>query len=584
MVGIPRSKGCRICVQRRVRCDLTRPICNNCKKGNRPCPGFDSDLRIHDEGTKLRKRFAQKDDVHGAKLDFESSPSTSGHSQSTDSSPENSIELATRLNTPDFSRYQQDADPWLVDGGALVGFSPSQLSTDGDIDILLGNYPSPDFPSQLSGGSLNFDRYFHAALNGAVYSPHLAQEQLLSSFTTSLGGSGPLLLPKQMRNHQNWLKQLPEHFGSSLLDTSIRAVTLVHLGRSQQSELFVQESRQYYGNALRLLNKALSTDVHGMSTDTLSATVLLSFYEMFASDSNQAWVRHAGGAGLLMRIRGPTRHLSGLDRDVYLAYRHTIVIEAFMRDEACFLEEPQWLDMARKVHEDLRSTGVPEDRVEIFDLAEEFYLEHVQIPRTLRDARLLDESKRKMPPEQFDVHKESVLTRTRLHRANLKSVNLRFRAALDREGLHTVTMDTGDPIFPKQYVLANVFVASTHIGHWTIMLILNLILKDSEQDEAPEKNALYVMENLEMCREICRTIPFMLTSSFLGPFFSIFALRLCLMVFESGLERNWVVAKLRQIGDTHMRMAADIPRFDPESGFGYIDTAEQNARMLEELA
>ncbi|OQU94800.1 Fungal specific transcription factor domain-containing protein [Cladophialophora immunda] len=419
----------------------------------------------------------------------------------------------------------------------------------------------------LSDELINVDIPFELTLNDAVYSPQLVQEQLLNTFSSSLGGHGPLLLPRQMRSHQNWLAQLPTLFGSKLLDTAVRAVSLVHLSRMQRTELFVQESRQYYGKALRLLNQSLMDDAKGMSTETLSATILLSFYEMFASDSNQSWVRHAGGAGTLMRIRGPSRHLSGLDRDVYLAYRHTIVIDAFMRDDACFLAEPQWIEMSKKIHEDLRASGIPGERMDIFDLAEEFYLEHIFIPTTLRDARNLGEARRKLPPDQYAAHVEALLARTRLHRANLKSINLRFRATLKKQGLETSTMETMDPVFPKQYVFVNVFVASTHVGYWTIMVILNLILKDIERDVAPEKHELYLMENREISREMCRTAPFMLTSSFLGPFFITFALRLCLMVFEPGQERDWVVRKLIQIGDTHMRMASDIPPFDPKVNF-----------------
>ncbi|EXJ60446.1 hypothetical protein A1O7_04599 [Cladophialophora yegresii CBS 114405] len=584
MVGIPRSKGCRICVQRRVRCDLTRPICNNCKKGNRPCPGYDSDLRIHDEGSRLRKRFAQKD-ATGSQLGFDSeSPatSTSHHSRSAESSPEEVLELIARSKTPDLEEQLYQHGQWPEAGSTFADLMPNQVFPEADTSSSQVSFAG--FPGLLNGGSINLDMTFFMALNGSVYSPYLAQEQLLSTFSSSLSGHGPLLLPPQMRSHQNWLSQLPRMFGSKLLDTTIRAVSLVHLGRVQQSEVFVQESRRFYGNALRLLNKALTTDTDGMSTETLSATILLSFYEMFASDSNDSWVRHSGGAGLLMRLRGPTRHLSGLDRDVYLAYRHTIIIDAFMRDEPCFLAEPQWLEMAERIHNDLRASGIADERLEIFELAEEFYLEHVQIPTTLRDARHLEESKRKMTPDQYAAHTELVLARARLHRANLKSINLRFRAALMRNGLETSSMDTMDPVFPKQYVFANVFVASQYIGHWTIMLILNLILKDNEKEFAPEKNSLYLMENREMCRDICRTTPFMLTSSFLGPFFVIFALRLCLMVFEPGQERDWVVRKLTQIGDTHMKMAADIPTFEPEHSLQEPDTQHPDAARLEEFA
>ena len=583
MVGVPRSKGCRICVQRRVRCDLTHPICNNCKKGNRPCPGFDNDLKIHDEGSKLRKRFAQKDlSEPRFDLDSESPSTTSGRSQSTESSPEDSIELVSRLNSHEYEVRRYRPEIALPPRNPLLGMLELQIYPDADLFPVKN--PAIEHDGPFDGGTINFDYSFQMALNGGVYSPNLAQEQLLSTFSSSVAGQGPLLLPNQMRNHQNWLKRLPALFGSNkLLDAAVRAVSLVHLGCVQHSEVFVQESRQYYGKALHLLNKSLINDGSGMATDTLSATVLLSFYEMFASDSNQSWVRHAGGAGTLMRIRGPDRHLTGMDRDVYLAYRHTIIIDAFMRDEACFLAEPQWIEMAKKIHEDLRDSGIRDERLEIFDLAEEFYLEHTSIPATLRDARNMDEARRKLSSEQYAAHTELILARARLHRANLKSINLRLRAALAKQGLETSTMDTVDPVFPKQYVFVNVFVASTNVGHWTIMLLLNLILKEIEKDIAPEKNALYVMENREICREICRSTPFMLTSSFLGPFFVIFALRLCLMVLDPGQERDWVVHKLVQIGDTHMKMASDIPSFTPDQHFSDPDTPYTDARLLEEV-
>lgn len=432
---------------------------------------------------------------------------------------------------------------------------------------LLENQIYPDYDLFVGGTAESgfSTRSFEFALNGSVYSPYLAQEQLLSTFSNSMSGTGPMTLPRQMQNHSRWLSQLPTLFGSQLLDSAVRAVSLIHLGRVQQSEVLVQESRKFYGKALRFLNESLTDHTEGMATETLSATILLSFYEMFASDSNDAWIQHAGGAGTLMRIRGPARHLTGLDRDVYLAYRHTIVIDAFQRDEVCFLSEPAWIDMATQIHEDLRSSGLSGERLDIFDLAEEFYLENVFIPTTFRDARKMNEVQQILPVDQYEAYKESILGRARLHRANLKSINLRFRAALQRIGLETAIVETTDPVFPKQYVYVNLFVASTQVGYWTIMLLLNIILKEIEKEYAPEKHGLYLMENREIAREICRSAPFMMTSSFLGPFFVIFALRLCLMVFEPGRERSWVVQKLIQIGATHMKMASDIPKFDPDT-------------------
>ncbi|KAI1615182.1 hypothetical protein EDD36DRAFT_485477 [Exophiala viscosa] len=565
MVGIPRSKGCRICVQRRVKCDQTRPTCKNCLKGNRPCPGYDTDLKIHDEGTKLRQRFGQKESVHHEpKNDINSiSAGSSEHTQSTESSPEESLELISRTATPDFEFNAQRYNTSL--------FLPSRNIIIGLVEDDIG-FDAPSLQTQvsshqrlLSGGAVNFDVGFQLPLSGSIYSPYLAQEQLLNTFSSAIAAGSAVRMPKQVQSHTRWLSQLPELFGSKLLDSAVRAVSMVHLGRVHQSEAFEQEAMRFYGKALHLLNESLTNNTRGMATDTLSATILLSFYEMFASNNNLSWVRHAGGAGTLMRIRGPARHRYGLDRDVYLAYRHTIVIEAFTKDEACFLSEPEWLDLSKQVHEDLRESGLEPERIAIFDLAEEFYMENVFIPTTTRDAIKRSEMQKLMTPEEYIAYTDSIRQRALQHRAKLKSISLRFRQTIKRLGMEPTLHKTKDPVFPVAYGFVNVFLASTFVGNWTISMLLNMILKDMEKDIAPERSGLYLMENQEMAREICKITPYMMTSSFLGPFFIIFALRICLMIFGPGEERDWVMKKLTQIGSTHMKMAADIPSFEPDT-------------------
>ncbi|EXJ94018.1 hypothetical protein A1O1_02411 [Capronia coronata CBS 617.96] len=556
MVGIPRSKGCRICVQRRVKCDQTRPVCNNCLRGNRPCPGYDTDLRIHDEGSKLRKRFGQKDgNDPKIGLDRPSPSAASSHSRSTESSEE-TLDLISYQTSPYAAEQPgyRGAD-MFPSRNPFLNILENQINPNLDLFAL---EPTPVDESTNSASDIEFDM----TLRSTVFSPYIAQEQLLSTFSSAFAThSAPNVLPAYLRNHSRWLSQLPAFFGTKLVDTAVRAVSLVHLGRVQQTEALVQESRQFYGNALRLLNQALSDQGKGMATETLSATILLSFYEMLASESNASWVRHAGGAGALMRIRGPKRHLRGIDRDVYLAYRHTIVIDAFQRDEACFLAQPEWVDMARQVHEELRSSGISHERAEIFDLAEEFYCENVHIPGTFAEAKNLDGLRPVLTPGQYGILAARILDRCKQHRSNLKSINMKFRLALANLGLTTMSITANDPIFPTQYVYVNVFVGSTQVGYWTILLLLNLVLKEMEKDSAQEMTGLYLMENREIAREICRSAPYMMTSSFLGPFFVTFALRLCLMVFEPGAERDWVVRKLIHIGDTRMRMASDLADF-----------------------
>ncbi|KAI0433154.1 hypothetical protein F5Y09DRAFT_98469 [Xylaria sp. FL1042] len=41
MVGIPRSKGCKTCRKKKIKCDEQRPRCGQCRKGARECEGYD---------------------------------------------------------------------------------------------------------------------------------------------------------------------------------------------------------------------------------------------------------------------------------------------------------------------------------------------------------------------------------------------------------------------------------------------------------------------------------------------------------------------------------------------------------------
>ncbi|RVX72931.1 hypothetical protein B0A52_03284 [Exophiala mesophila] len=533
----------------------------NCAKGNRPCPGYDADLRIHDEGSKLRKRFGQHNEsLFKTEVDTSSpATSTSSNSQSTDPLTDE-MEVVAQVPPSD---WQTSTD--FNSSNEAFGMFQYEFSPDAQIPLrpaATATAMTTTSNSLLAGGSINFDKSLALTVDHGVVSPYLLQEQLLHTFCSGITSQGTAVLPPAMQNHSRWLSQLPEHFGSQLLDSAVRAVSMIHIAQTNNSEVFAHESRQFYGNALRLLNKSLTDQSKGMATETLSATVLLSFYEMFASDSNLGWISHAGGAGMLMRLRGPQRHRHGLDRDVYLAYRHTIMIDAFQRDEECFLAQPEWLQMAREVHEDLRADGVSPERLDLFDLAEEFYREYVTIPATFRDARRLPVAAAKMGPKKFMVHVTKVLDRTRQHRYTIKSIHVRFRDALRRSGLEPSSHMTNDHVFPQQYTYQNVFIASTNVGYWTILILLNIVLKEADNEFHPEKTGLYIMENRDIAQEVCRATSFMLTSSFLGPFFITFALRLCLMIFDPGAERTWVVNRLLEIGATRMKMASDIPGFD----------------------
>ena len=570
MVGVPRSKGCRICVQRRVRCDLTRPTCNNCKKRNRPCPGYDSDLKFQDEGERLRKRFAKKEQKGQATSRAVSVPDSQISSSS----------CGSTVSEPWFNKDDSDFDPKDISKVLIPHrntffaflesqktFQPLDLEDISRRSLIWGD----------DGQVIDFDDPDHLVkIDSILLSPSIAQQQMLHQLHASLvPPSATKPLPEQLRSHGRWLSYLPPLTGRNrLLDTAVRAVSLAHLGRLHNSDVFLNESRPYYGKAIRLLNSSISDEENGMASETLSATILLSFYEMFASDSNESWIQHAGGAGALMRARGPERHRYGFDREIFLAFRHTIVIEAFEKDEPCFLGEPAWCVLSRDVHEDIRSSGINPDQMKLFDLTEEFYEEMLLLPAILHDAKHFKEafSEDGIEIQTLAGFKQDLIQRCYHSRAGLKSFYAKFRASLVTLGYDVISTISHDPVIPIHYNYPNVFAASTCTGLWTCLIILNFILIELERS-VPGKVALYKVENRECGLEICRSTTFLLTSSFLGPFFNIHGLRVCLLAFEQPDERDWVISKLFEIGSTHMAMASHIPGFHPGDGMPRVRAA-----------
>jgi len=574
MVGVPRSKGCRICVQRRVRCDQVRPTCNNCKKGNRPCPGYAQDLKFQDEGARLRKRYERND-----------LPTTEQGFDYNDDSPESPPKLgsvATASTTARHAASPNVTGSWPHNPGQadrdwdVVGLDMEKTERrtflgllEGKSEAYLGLADTMPEVSQFKFNANLCDPQYANKFEGLLYrhlnNPQQNQNAMITHFKESLFPDDQSV-PNAYKTHGRWLSHLPPLTGTNpLVDASVRAVTLVHIGRLNSSEPLVMESRPYYGQALRLLNKALQDKKSGTSNETLCAVILLSFYEMFASDNNDSWIRHAGGVSALMRARGPAKHRHGFDREIFLAYRYTLIIEAFQEDVPCFLAEPAWLRMSQDIHSDLKKGGVAPARLEIFDLAEEFYASMVVLPEICAHARALWQAKQKGTPPPFN--RADLIEKMTVARVSFKNTFTRFEAALKTVGVApTLNLNHKDPIIGIEYEFANTFVAATYTGYWTVLVVLNLCLQGLQSEDL-EMVRHYQQESKGCALNICRSCAYMLTSSFLGPFFLIFGLRTGLVLFEetSGeelpAEVDWILRKLWNIGDRYMGIAKHVPGY-----------------------
>ncbi|RMZ90052.1 hypothetical protein DV736_g2719, partial [Chaetothyriales sp. CBS 134916] len=479
MVGIPRSRG----------------------KGNRNCQ-YAEDFKFQDEGAKLRRRFATR--VSGKKESSESTP-TPVDSLLSSNSPD-SNQLLDRALTPTHA---------LLDSGNCPSRSEASRGAEPPVDATIPNYNTffalletnqlafdesktnseeDDVTTELLSQRLdqvnvNLDQGLETiSLPSVLYAPGLAQDQMLSVLQSSLHSRSQLVpVPKPVRSYERWFASLPNLTGQNfLLDNAIRALSLAHMGNLHGNRTILNQSRPYYGRAIRLLNAALSDPETGMASETLSATMLLSFYEMFASESNDSWIKHAGGASTLMKLRDPSRYRYGLDREIFLAYRHAIIIESFYKEVPCFLDQPAWAQVARDIFKDTTKRVTNDDFLELFNLTEEFYEQIVQLPAFLSDIKNLaaafEREKADFPsPEAFT---QELMRRVVTSRANSKSYFAKFEGCLMKLNYRWTSYDSDDPLITKYYTFVNVFVASSCTGFWNILMILNLMIIDLQQRTA----------------------------------------------------------------------------------------------------
>ena len=498
----PRSKGCRECVARHLKCDLALPACGRCQKAKRQCPGYPLRLLPGLPGAAAKKPAPG----HGSVA------------------------------------AQQPSDP----------AEDRSVGSDGATVIQNGNVFHPNPPRGAHVLTQPRPDNNHWAVDIGICSPLIQQRQLFELFASSLVPTSQQN-PTFFRNYGDWLRQLAQLQGTnSLLDTTFRAVSLAHLSLLHHNPKLMNESRALYVNSLTMLNKTLLESKKGRSSETLSATIMLSFYEMFASHhatstGYDTWVKHAGGAGMLMQMRGPRAHRHGMDRSMFLAYRNTLVIEAFDALQPCFLDKQPWRKLAEEIHEEIRSAMPPEKGREILDLSEAIYMELIKFPAVLRDAYYVVELTRASGAGRHKV-RDDIVNRTRERKQQLKTKYFQLDRALQTHG-QTVSLQPShppDPVFPNRYIWPNVFTASHYNGSWNVLMIMNMILIVFDRDEARRQS--YVEDNIEFARRVCRGADYMAKSSFLGPFYLTFGLRISLLCLQAPEELQWAGMKLMEIG------------------------------------
>ncbi|KAL9117861.1 MAG: hypothetical protein Q9187_005599 [Circinaria calcarea] len=126
---------------------------------------------------------------------------------------------------------------------------------------------------------------------------------------------------------------------SELLLHCVCAFSAKHLSLLVSGEIWNPVAVRYYGEALHMLIKLLGSTES--QDDALTATILLSSYEMIAAQG-QEHRRHFFGAMMLIKTHGISARSTGLDRANFWIYiRHDIVV-ALLTESPLLMSAKEW--------------------------------------------------------------------------------------------------------------------------------------------------------------------------------------------------------------------------------------------------
>ncbi|KAK1239745.1 hypothetical protein MKX07_001199 [Trichoderma sp. CBMAI-0711] len=228
MVGVPRSSGCQLCRQRRVKCDEARPECGNCRKYGVQCPGYERAIKFVSGKHAVRGRGSR----------------------------------ASRAG-----RQQGSA------GGAASGTLTSAASTGsaGTTSAADGNTRSSTIASRTA-----------AAVMPLVTSPQPSRALFVG---TLMDMAQTNLASKDVTTFLSFFGQLRfEALGTSAaLDGAICSLSLHLMGKELGDDNLVARSRTVYGGSLVALQATLRHPIKWKASETFCSAVLLCFFEIMSS-------------------------------------------------------------------------------------------------------------------------------------------------------------------------------------------------------------------------------------------------------------------------------------------------------------
>jgi hypothetical protein len=179
-----------------------------------------------------------------------------------------------------------------------------------------------------------------------------------------------------------WAGYVQEQLGrNKALDAAIYCITCAFMGQYHDDLRLRQSSHEMYSKAMGYLLGSIKDVATMKSRESVSTSILLSLFEVFAATKEDSWAQHAGGTALMMSLRGANAHRSGFDRCLYMSFRSFLVAQALVECKPCIFEKPEWQSFMDRIRrEDVNDTKSDEPVSVFIDISDRLFMEIAKFP------------------------------------------------------------------------------------------------------------------------------------------------------------------------------------------------------------
>ncbi|KAI1260295.1 hypothetical protein F5Y18DRAFT_259597 [Xylariaceae sp. FL1019] len=294
MVGIPRSKGCKTCRRKKIKCDEQRPRCGQCRKGVRECEGYEQPTIF----------------LNSSSGDFSSTGSVSGGK-------------AIR-----FKNNSVDDIAWLHSHGDPQAGQKTVLRTK-QHEVRSRPYATK--------GAKTVPRLSVVPAPRTLGSHVWAVENVLSQFLEICNPScstqeAPLA----------WMRSLvPMKKDVDALPLAMSALAFGWAGHVHSQPQLVDKALQLYNAAVQQLR----SDIHACSPlQMLAATAIFVEFELceFGSKGNSGWQTHMQGIAALLQSLGPEKVSKEPFLQIFSFCRMVFITQGLSRRIKVCAGSPMW--------------------------------------------------------------------------------------------------------------------------------------------------------------------------------------------------------------------------------------------------